>query len=137
MNGELMRSEMAEQPAVLARFADHFDEHVERVRELLPARLAGVTFVARGSSDHAAVYGRYLVELASGRPAALTAPSLQTLYGAHVDYDGWLVVALSQLRRGLGRVDHLGHRVGQRGQGAALKWDRAQRGRHRRNGDKL
>ena len=96
MNGELMRSEMAEQPAVLARFADHFDEHVERVRELLPARLAGVTFVARGSSDHAAVYGRYLVELASGRPAALTAPSLQTLYGAHVDYDGWLVVALSQ-----------------------------------------
>jgi glutamine---fructose-6-phosphate transaminase (isomerizing) len=96
MTGELMRSEMGEQPEVLARFADNFDEHVKRVRALLPPRLAGVTFVARGSSDHAAVYGRYLVELASGRPAALTAPSLQTLYGAHVDYDGWLVVALSQ-----------------------------------------
>jgi glucosamine--fructose-6-phosphate aminotransferase (isomerizing) len=96
MSGELMRSEMAEQPEVLARFADRFDEHVERVRGLLPPRLAGVTFVARGSSDHAAVYGRYLAELASGRPAALAAPSLQTLYGANVDYDGWLVVALSQ-----------------------------------------
>jgi glutamine---fructose-6-phosphate transaminase (isomerizing) len=91
-----MRSEMSEQPEVLARFVARFDEHVTRVRELLPPRLAGVTFVARGSSDHAAVYGRYLAELASGRPAALAAPSLQTLYGADVDYDGWLVVALSQ-----------------------------------------
>ncbi|HEX6714447.1 MAG TPA: SIS domain-containing protein [Thermoleophilaceae bacterium] len=96
MSGVLMRSEMAEQPAVLARFANRFDDHVSRVRALLPERLAGVTFVARGSSDHAAVYGRYLAELASGRPAALAAPSLQTLYGADVDYESWLVVALSQ-----------------------------------------
>jgi glucosamine--fructose-6-phosphate aminotransferase (isomerizing) len=96
MSGELMRSEIAQQPDVLARFAERFDDNVARVRELLPSPLAGVTFVARGSSDHAAVYGRYLVEMASGRPAALVAPSLQTLYGADVDYDGWLVVALSQ-----------------------------------------
>lgn len=96
MSGVLMRSEMAEQPDVLARLVDRFDAHVERVRALVPQPLAGVTFVARGSSDHAAVYGRYLAELASGRPAALAAPSLQTLYGADVDYDGWLVVALSQ-----------------------------------------
>jgi glucosamine--fructose-6-phosphate aminotransferase (isomerizing) len=96
MSGRLMRSEMAEQPDVLAKFATRLDDHVERVRALLPAPLAGVTFVARGSSDNAAVYGRYLAELASGRPAALAAPSLQTLYEAQVDYSGWLVVALSQ-----------------------------------------
>jgi glutamine---fructose-6-phosphate transaminase (isomerizing) len=96
MSGELMRSEMAQQPEVLARFVERFDEHVARMRALAPARLAGVSFVARGSSDHAAVYGRYLAELASGRPAALAAPSLQTLYDADVDYSGWIVVALSQ-----------------------------------------
>jgi glutamine---fructose-6-phosphate transaminase (isomerizing) len=96
VSGELMRAEMAQQPEVLARFAERFDDHVADVRALAPDRLAGVTFVARGSSDHAAVYGRYLAELASGRPAALAAPSLQTLYGAQVDYSGWLVVALSQ-----------------------------------------
>ena len=96
MSGRLMRSEMAEQPDVLARIAERFDEHVGNVRRVVPARLAGVSFVARGSSDHAAVYGRYLAELASGHPAALAAPSLQTLYGANVDYTGWLVVALSQ-----------------------------------------
>src|SRR3954452_20041116 len=96
MSGRLMRSEMAEQPDVLAQFAARSDEHVERLRALLPAPLAGVTFVARGSSDNAAVYGRYLAELASGRPAALAAPSLQTLYEAPVDYSGWLVVPLSR-----------------------------------------
>ena len=96
MSGELMRSEMAQQPEVLARFVERFDDHVASVRELIPRRLAGVSFVARGSSDHAAVYGRYLAELASGRPAGLAAPSLQTLYEASVDYDGWIVVALSQ-----------------------------------------
>jgi glucosamine--fructose-6-phosphate aminotransferase (isomerizing) len=96
VSGELMRSEIAQQPDVLARFNERFDDHVARVRALLPPRLAGVTFVARGSSDHAAVYGRYLAEMTSGHPAALTAPSLQTLYRADVDYDGWLVVALSQ-----------------------------------------
>src|SRR3954452_1782759 len=96
MSGRLIRSDMAEQPDVLAQFAARSDEHVERLRALLPAPLAGVTFVARGSSDNAAVYGRYLAELASGRPASLAAPSLQTLYGANVDYSGWLVVALSQ-----------------------------------------
>lgn len=96
MKGELMRREMSEQPEVLARFAEHFDHHVAAVRALRPERLAGVAFVARGSSDHAAVYGRYLAEPAARRPAALVAPSLFTLYDADVDYTGWLVVALSQ-----------------------------------------
>src|SRR3954454_10860709 len=96
MSGELMRAEMDEQPEVLARFVQRFDEHVVKVRALIPEPLAGVTFVARGSSDHAAIYGRYLAEMASGRPGALVAPSLQTIYDAQVDYSGWLVVALSQ-----------------------------------------
>ena len=96
MNGRLMSSEMAEQPQVLGRFIERFDEHVASVRAVLPKDLAGVAFVARGSSDHAAIYGRYLAEIASGRPASLVAPSLHTLYRAPVDYSGWLVVALSQ-----------------------------------------
>ncbi len=52
--------------------------------------VAGVVIVARGSSDHAAVYGRYLLELATRRPVALAAPSLYTRYGAR---DGRLGLA--------------------------------------------
>ncbi|MFL5896560.1 MAG: SIS domain-containing protein [Thermoleophilaceae bacterium] len=96
MSGDLMRAEMREQPAVLARLVARFDDHVERVRDLAPDDLRGVAFVARGSSDHAAVFGRYLAEMSSHRPASLAAPSLHTLYRADVDYRGWLVVALSQ-----------------------------------------
>ena len=58
--------------------------------------VAGVVIVARGSSDHAAVYGRYLLELATRRPVALAAPSLYTRYGAQTDAAGWLVVGVSQ-----------------------------------------
>lgn len=96
MSGERTRAEMAEQPEVLRRLAERFDEHVATVRTVARRPLAGVVFVARGSSDNAAVYGRYLAELASGRPAGLAAPSLHTLYNARAHYAGFLVVAISQ-----------------------------------------
>jgi glutamine---fructose-6-phosphate transaminase (isomerizing) len=92
----LMTQDMAEQPAVLAGLVDRFDADVRRVAAVVPEPLAGVVFVARGSSDNAAVFGRYLAELAGGRPAGLAAPSLVTRYEARVDYRGYLAVALSQ-----------------------------------------
>ena len=92
MPGALMQAEMAEQPDRLAALIGRCDE----VAALVSAPAAGTSIVARGSSDHAGVYGRYLIELASGRPAGLAAPSLHTLYGAHVDYSGYLAIAVSQ-----------------------------------------
>jgi glutamine---fructose-6-phosphate transaminase (isomerizing) len=62
-------------------------------------RPAGVVVIARGSSDYAAVFGRYLFEAATGRPAALAAPSLSTLYGVEPRLEGWLAVAVSQSGR--------------------------------------
>ncbi len=91
-----MLAEMAEQPAVLKRLVDRFDDDVARIRSVLPEHLAGIVFVARGSSDHAAIFGRYLAEPAAARPVSLAAPSLLTLYAAHINYEGYLVVALSQ-----------------------------------------
>jgi glucosamine--fructose-6-phosphate aminotransferase (isomerizing) len=88
MAGATMRAEMGQQPAVLreliARGAPRLGPH------------SGVVIVARGSSDHAAIYGRYLLELATGRPVALAAPSLFTRYGARTEASGWLVVGVSQ-----------------------------------------
>ncbi|HLL78225.1 MAG TPA: SIS domain-containing protein [Ktedonobacteraceae bacterium] len=96
MSGTLMAAEMNEQPEALARLVERFGEDVARVCAVLPERLSGIVFVARGSSDHAAVFGRYLAEMAAGRPAGLAAPSLHTLYDVHIDYSGYLAVALSQ-----------------------------------------
>jgi glucosamine--fructose-6-phosphate aminotransferase (isomerizing) len=96
MNGALMAAEMAEQPERLDQLIGRFDEIVEQARAVAPEPLHGITIVARGSSDHAAVYGRYLLEAATGKPVALAAPSLHTLYQVDVDYTGQLVIAVSQ-----------------------------------------
>jgi glucosamine--fructose-6-phosphate aminotransferase (isomerizing) len=96
VNGSLMTQEMAEQPAVLARLMARTTTDAAAVRSVLPAPIAGVVFLARGSSDNAAMFGRYLAEPAAGRPAGLAAPSLYTRYHAQVDWRGYLVIALSQ-----------------------------------------
>src|SRR5260370_18675180 len=99
MNGRLMAAEMAEQPAVLEALLQRRVQIVDQVRALLPRPLSGIVLVARGSSDHAAVYGRYLFEMASRRPAGLAAPSIQTLYQCKVDFRGYLAVAITQSGR--------------------------------------
>ncbi len=99
MPGARMAAEMAEQPAVLERLIARADAIAAEVRALAPEPLHGSAIVARGSSDHASVYGRYLLELASGRPVSLAAPSLHLLYDAQVDYTGQLAVAVSQSGR--------------------------------------
>ena len=67
------------------------------------ARLAGETrqvlFIARGTSDNAAVYGSYLIQAHAGRLATLAAPSIATTYRARIDLSGVLAVALSQSGR--------------------------------------
>ena len=92
MSGAIMQAEMAQQPERLEALIARADE----VAGLVERPGAGTAIVARGSSDHAAVYGRYLIEPASGRPAGLAAPSLHTLYRAPVDYSGYLAIAVSQ-----------------------------------------
>lgn len=60
------------------------------------------TFVvtcARGSSDHAATYGKYLLETTVGRAVASIGPSIASTYGATPALDGALFVAVSQSGR--------------------------------------
>lgn len=96
MPGTLMSAEMAQQPAVLAQIIARAADDAATVRKVTPDPLAGIVLLARGSSDNAAVFGRYLAELVTGRPAGLAAPSLYTKYHAEVNWDGYLVIALSQ-----------------------------------------
>jgi glucosamine--fructose-6-phosphate aminotransferase (isomerizing) len=96
MNGVQMAREMSEQPDQLAQLIGRVEAIRQRVQSIAPVPLHGVTLVARGSSDHAAVYGRYLLEAATGKPVSLAAPSLHTLYDIQVDYTGQLVIAVSQ-----------------------------------------
>jgi len=56
--------------------------------------------VARGTSDNAALFGRYLLELTTGIPVSLCASSIHTLYHARLDLGQTLVVGISQSGEG-------------------------------------
>ncbi len=142
MTGAQMAREMGEQPARLRALIGRIDEIDERVRAIAPSPMAGITIVARGSSDHAAVYGRYLLEAATGKPVSLAAPSLHTLYEIDVDYRDQLVIAVSQsgatpesvrtlraLRAGGGRGAGDHQRPRERARAGRRRGDRPGRGR--------
>ncbi|MEV4011380.1 SIS domain-containing protein [Nonomuraea angiospora] len=93
-----MRSEIAEQPAALRATLDSLLPRVGEVRAV-GEQTRQLLFIARGTSDNAAVYGRYLVESHAGRLAALAAPSIATTYKRKLDLDGVLAVAISQSGR--------------------------------------
>ena len=90
-----MLSEIAEQPEALRRT---FAALLPRIGEIeaLAAGTRQVLFIARGSSDNAAVYGQYLCSARAGRLTTLAAPSLATAYHATLDLRGVLAVAISQ-----------------------------------------
>lgn len=97
--GAQVRAEMGEQPAVLASIAQRRPALHELIKSVLPQQLRGVALIARGSSDNVAVHARYLLELATGLPVSLIAPSLLTRYHYRPDARDCLIVALSQSGR--------------------------------------
>jgi glutamine---fructose-6-phosphate transaminase (isomerizing) len=66
------------------------------LRRLAPR---AVITCARGSSDHAATYAKYLIETRAGVLTASAAPSVSSVYGVSQDLRGCLFIALSQSGR--------------------------------------
>jgi glutamine---fructose-6-phosphate transaminase (isomerizing) len=93
-----MRREIAEQPQAVAATVEEVRRRGDQLRAAAVGRRR-ILLVARGSSDNAAVYGRYLVETHLGVPAALAAPSVATHYRARLDLSDTLVVSVSQSGR--------------------------------------
>jgi glucosamine--fructose-6-phosphate aminotransferase (isomerizing) len=92
----IMRAEIAESIAVATRLLARRNE-LEAVGAHLAARKPAVLVVAgRGTSDHAAIYARYLFETTLGIPVALAAASLQTQYGVNSASPRSALLALSQ-----------------------------------------
>ena len=92
-----MLAEIRQQPRALERTLAGAAPAVARLRRALEKRRPRlIVLVARGTSDNAALFGRYLIEITTGIPVSLAAPSITTLYGAQLDYRDTLVVALSQ-----------------------------------------
>ena len=90
-----MRREIGEQPEAVRRTLEALRPLVPQLRATA-ASCRQVLFIARGSSDNAAVYGEYLCSVRAGRLGTLASPSVGTTYKAKVDLSGVLAVAVSQ-----------------------------------------
>ncbi|WP_052867780.1 SIS domain-containing protein [Streptomyces niger] len=95
--GRIMSGEMAEQPAVLRRILTEGAPKIREVAERIAARNPRfVLLTARGTSDNAALYAKYLLEVQLGKPCGLTSMSTTTAYGARPDLTDCLVITVSQ-----------------------------------------
>ena len=97
----LLRKEIHDQPDTLRRFIEEEREQVAAVARLIREReVRYVVLAARGTSDNAALYARYLLESFCDLAVSLAAPSVYTLYKSPPDLTGALVVGISQSGEG-------------------------------------
>jgi glucosamine--fructose-6-phosphate aminotransferase (isomerizing) len=96
--GSGMAADIAEQPDVYRRLLapDSAAEIAGVAAAIRERRPRHVVFTARGTSDHAALYGTYLTEIRLGLPAGLASPSAITVFGARPNLADALVVGVSQ-----------------------------------------
>ncbi len=113
----LMLEEIAEQPSALEKTIREEHHKIARIGAFLKAReIDLIILVARGSSDNAALFGRYLLETTTGIPVSLSAPSVHTLYGARLNLKHALVVGVSQSGEG----EDINHVLAQAREGGAF-----------------
>jgi glucosamine--fructose-6-phosphate aminotransferase (isomerizing) len=92
-----MRREIDEIPQAAARLLDRSAAALAAAGAALRAKdPAFLVTIARGSSDHAALFLKYAIELTAGRPVASLGPSLASIYGADLKLGGAAAIAISQ-----------------------------------------
>jgi len=101
VNMSRMMHEIWEQPEALRRTLESERSHAAEFKRFAQKQnFRLVVLVARGTSDHAALFGRYLLEITTGIPVSLCAASVHTVYHARLDLRQALVVGISQSGEG-------------------------------------
>jgi glucosamine--fructose-6-phosphate aminotransferase (isomerizing) len=92
-----MLEETRQQPEALRKTLDGGIGGITKLRRHLEAhRPRLIILAARGTSDNAAQFGRYLIEITTRIPVSLAAPSVLTLYESSLDLRDVLVIGISQ-----------------------------------------
>lgn len=95
--GSRLLEEINEQPEALKRFLSLESANVERiVARIEHTQIQSITIAARGTSDNAATYGKYVFGSYNRLPVALAAPSLYSVYHTPPNLTGSLVIGISQ-----------------------------------------
>jgi glucosamine--fructose-6-phosphate aminotransferase (isomerizing) len=92
-----MWEEIMQQPNVLNRCIRANEDVMDAlIAEIRQRNIKFVVIAARGTSDNAAVYGKYVFEILTGIPIILAAPSVFTVYNGSLKFENSLVIGVSQ-----------------------------------------
>lgn len=94
--GVLMSSEIAQTSQVFSDILDDLSGFELIKNVLIGEKIQSVLILARGTSDNAAHFLKYLIETQIGLPVGLTSPSSVTVYNSELKYKNTLVIAISQ-----------------------------------------
>lgn len=91
-----MYSEISQTPDVFLRLINSEKQFERAAEEIKSRKITNVIILARGTSDNAGHYLKFLIEVRLGLPVGLASPSSVSIYGAKVDFKDTLAIALSQ-----------------------------------------
>jgi len=90
-----LRDEIFEQPGVITDLLENQADNIKRIAEEIQLP-SSIFIAARGTSDNAARYAKYIFGAINRIPVALAAPSLFSVYHTPPSLTGQLVVGISQ-----------------------------------------
>ena len=94
--GEIMRSEIAQTPEVFQNLSNKISDYQSLINQLNLSRIQSVILVARGTSDNAALFIKYILQTKVGISCGLASPSVVTIYKSKLKLTNSLVIAVSQ-----------------------------------------
>src|SRR2546423_4218821 len=99
-NDRHLAAKFREAPVVLRRHSQHLTQPVAELVAALRRRPPQVVVTcARGSSAHAATFGKHLIERHLGIPVSAVAPNIATVYRRRLQLKGQMFLAMSQAGR--------------------------------------
>jgi len=94
--GQVMLREISEIPRILGDIANAMSSNQSAKNLLRERNFDSVIILARGTSDNAGHYLKYLLETQLGLPVGLASPSAATMYPTSFKYQNCLLIAISQ-----------------------------------------
>ena len=96
MSGSIITSEISQIPAVFAKLDQNQEVFDKAASQIKSRNINNVILVARGTSGHAALFLKALIETELGLPVGIAAPSAVSINNAELKFDNSLVIGLSQ-----------------------------------------
>lgn len=94
--GKQMEREIFETPFVFERLFNNSSQFENAIAQIKSRTINSIQILARGTSDNAAIFLKYLLETSLGIPVGLAAPSVVTVYDTKLRFENTLVIAISQ-----------------------------------------